>query len=148
MEVLLTEDPNIDRHLNALRHKTLGNLPKSRDAISVDQILKVLQEDLGQNVKLLDSNEMWQDPEFRGRFSEEYLAEGVPPRAMLFTSEKLLEQMATVTRCSSCLLYAVFDSFFPLLLFPPSQKSFLVFFLVLSRPVLSSSSLPFILFHL
>ena len=41
LEVLLTEDPNIDRHLNALRHKTLGNLPKSRDAIKVDQILKL-----------------------------------------------------------------------------------------------------------
>ena len=45
LDVLLTEDPNIDRHLNALRHKTLGNLPKSRDAIRVDHILKVLQDD-------------------------------------------------------------------------------------------------------
>ena len=61
LEVLLTEDPNIDRHLNALRHKTLGNLPKSRDAIKVDQILKLLQEEGGQNIKLLDSNEMWKD---------------------------------------------------------------------------------------
>ena len=63
---------------------------------------------------------MWQDPEFRGRFSEEYLAEGIPPRAMLFTSEKLLEQMATVTRCPSYLLMQYWTPFcpppFPLLL--------------------------------
>ena len=121
LEVLLTEDPNIDRHLNALRHKTLGNLPTSRDAIKVDKILKVLQEEGGQNVKLLDSNEMWKDPGFRERFSEEFQAKGVPSRAMLFTSDKLLQQMATVTRFPPSLSH---DSFLTRFI-PPLTLSYL-----------------------
>ena len=42
---------------------------------------------------------MWQDPVFRQSFSEEFQAKGVPERAMLFTTDSLLEQMAIVTRC-------------------------------------------------
>ena len=97
---LLPADHHIDRSLNDLRQKTLGNLPKSRDAIKVDKILEQLHNDGGKHVKLLDSNEMWQDPEFRQQFSEEFQNKGVPERAMLFTTDKLLEQMSIVTRWS------------------------------------------------
>ena len=142
LDVLLTEDPNIDRHLNALRHKTLGNLPKSRDAIRVDHILKVLQEDGGQNVKLLDSNEMWLDPEFRRRFSDEYQARGAPPRAMLFTSEKLLEQMATVTRCPSFLQMQYWTPFCPPP-FPPSSPKCLSRLYFLGFSILTIDSLSY-----
>ena len=58
-----------------------------------ERILERLEEVGGQNVKVLDSNEMWEDPTFRARFSEEIQAKGPPPRAMLFTADKLLEQL-------------------------------------------------------
>ena len=37
-----------------------------------------LQSDGGKNMRLLDSNEMWQDPVFRQSFSKEFQAKGVP----------------------------------------------------------------------
>ena len=54
----------------------------------------------GENVKILDSNEMWQDPDFRARFSEEYQSAGPPPRALLFTTDELLTQLAVSLKWS------------------------------------------------
>ena len=100
---------------------------RSRDAIQVDKILEKMQEMGGQNVKLLDSNEMWEDPEFRNRFvilfelvwfqsfpttgtpsyscsfvrfSQEFQAKGAPARTMLFTTEDLLNQLALASKWS------------------------------------------------
>ena len=48
----------------------------------------------GGNVEVLDSNVMWEDLTFQARLSEDYRQKGPPQRAMLFTTEKLLEQLA------------------------------------------------------
>ena len=48
----------------------------------------------GENVVVLDSNEMWIDSEFRQEFSAQHKNNDPPPRTLLFTTDKLLEQLA------------------------------------------------------
>ena len=93
VQALLVEDTSLDHRLYDFQQRAWGNIPRSRDAIVTERILERLEEVGGQNVKVLDSNEMWEDPTFRARFSEEIQAKGPPPRAMLFTADKLLEQL-------------------------------------------------------
>ena len=99
---LLPSDESIDKRLREIRMKTLGKLPKSRNDLNLESLLENLKEWGGDNVKVLDSNLMWEDEAFRAIFSdvEGFSTDSAPERVILFSTDALLSQLAQSTKWS------------------------------------------------
>ena len=64
----LLEDYVIHRTSNRHKQECLGNIPRGRDSLDIPKILEGLTAESGDRVKYLDSNELWEDEEFRTKF--------------------------------------------------------------------------------
>ena len=82
----LLEDHVIHRTLNRHKQECLGNIPRRRDSLDIPKILEGLTAESGDRVKYLDSNELWEDEEFRTKFD----SINVQERVILLTTESFL----------------------------------------------------------
>ena len=92
----LLEDHVIHRTLNRHKQECLGNIPRRRDSLDIPKILEGLTAESGDRVKYLDSNELWEDEEFRAKFD----SVNVQERVILLTTESLFDSLKLVTKAS------------------------------------------------
>ena len=92
--------------------KTLGKLPKSRNDLNIESLMENLKEWGGDNVKVLDSNQMWAEGAFRAVFNdvEGFSADSAPERVVLFTTDALLSQLAQSGKWSQVIEYPFHSS--------------------------------------
>ena len=105
--LLLPSDENIDKRLREIRLKHQGKLPKSKEEIDVATILENLKNWGGENVLVLDSDQMWLEEEFRDIFKDEEGFDSTPARVILFSSPLLLTQLANSSKWSQVNNYAM-----------------------------------------
>ena len=98
--LLLPSDQNIDKQLRKMRLKRQGKVPKTREDIDIATIIENLKSWKGENVMVLDSDEMWQDETFRNIFKDEEGFDTTPERVLLFTTPLLLTQLANSPKWS------------------------------------------------
>ena len=79
----LPEDHIIYSTLNRHKQECLGNIPRGRDSLDILEILEGLTAESGDKAKYLDSNDLWQDEEFRTKFD----SVNIPERVILLTTE-------------------------------------------------------------
>ena len=99
---LMPSDDAIDKRLREVRMRNLGKLPRSRDDLNLETLMENLKDWGGENVKVLDSNQMWEDQAFRAVFRdvEGFSADSSPERVLLFTTDALLSQLAQSAKWS------------------------------------------------
>ena len=98
--LLLPSDQNIDKQLRKMKLKRQGKVPKTREEIDIATIIENLKSWKGENVMVLDSDEMWQDEEFKNIFKDEEGFDTTPERVLLFTTPLLLTQLANSPKWS------------------------------------------------
>ena len=99
IQSLLPSDDSIDRRLRELRNNLIGNVPETRDGLDIKNLLENLQEFGSDNIEVLDSLKMWQDEEFRKNIDNDFSLDD-PPRVLLLTTPKMLEQLANSAKWS------------------------------------------------
>ena len=98
----LPSDESMSKRVRRVRSQRFGKVPKNREELDLKSLMDRLKAEGGENVVILDSNDMWENEDFKKEFEEDELFQDdeKPKRAVLFTTSGLLNQLAASSKWS------------------------------------------------
>ena len=92
----------MSKRVRRVRSQRFGKVPKNREELDLKSLMDRLEAEGGENVVILDSNDMWENEDFRKEFEEDELFQDdeKPKRTVLFSTSELLNQLAASSKWS------------------------------------------------